>query len=189
MPNHERHLRMYSTALRALPQEFSGRYGAEMELLLTARLQSEASEIGRWQIASAECMNVLFTALQLRCRRQTIQKAALLGSVLLLAVVRMPDRGTPAVLAMSPADSVDFVATDPAGNFTLNVRYGRAVAGTIDHHPLSRRQLIQTGDSIRVLNPNGHVLFAVAYDRAEARIEWTARPAQCRGRPLTCAAD
>jgi hypothetical protein len=107
----------------------------------------------------------------------------------LLAMVHTPTTEPPVRIGLTPADSVDFIAQDPAGEFTLHVRYGRAVGATIDRNHLNRHQLQQTKDSIRVLNPHGRVLFAVAYDRDQATIQWEARPASCKGRALVCGAE
>ena len=172
-------LRIYRLALRSLPADFRARYADQMELLFTERLQ----EINNWSVALAECCNVFWIAARVRLGRQPLQAPALIALTVILALVRVPD-GAPPRIGLAPADSVDFVARDPAGEFTLHLRYGRPVGGTIDEHQLTRSQFIQTEDSIRVLNPRGRVLFAVAYDRASARIAWTARPAQCRGRAL-----
>lgn len=121
--------------------------------------------------------------------QQPLQAPALIALFVMLTLVRTPDTYTPPAFANAPLDSVDFRATDPAGQFTLHVRYGRAVAGSVDNHRVSRRQLIQTADSIRVLNPRGRVLFAVKYNRDDATIQWSPRPVTCKGRTLSCGVE
>ena len=178
-------LRVYRCAVRALPDDFRTRYGEEMELSFTERLRDESTD-HKWLATLAESCNVLLIAAQTRLGRQPLQAPALIALTVVLAFVRVPTVATSARVGLAPADSVDFVASDPAGDFTLHLRYGRAIGGTIDHQRLSRQQLIQTSDSIRVLNQRGRVLFAVAYNRDAAQIQWAARPAQCRGRALDC---
>jgi hypothetical protein len=177
-------LRLYRVSLRLLPHDFRTRYAEEMEWLFRERVAEEART--GWSMTFAECGSVLLTAARVRVGRQPAQAPALIALTLLLAFVRVPGNQTAPHIGLAPMDSVDFNASDPAGEFTLHLRYGRAVGGTIDDHRLTRRQLIQTADSIRVLNQHGDVLFAVSYNRDAARIQWAARPAECRGRALEC---
>jgi hypothetical protein len=179
-------LRVYRVALRLLPRDFHARYADEMELLFSERLADEST--AKWPATAAECCNVMLTSVRVRLGRQPMQAPALIALMLLLAFVPVPRQQTTPRIGLAPMDSVDFVASDPAGEFTLHLRYGRAVGGTIDQYRLSRNQLVQTADSIRVLNPHGRVLFAVSYNRDAARIQWAARPAACRGRALECGA-
>lgn len=177
-------LRLYRVSLSLLPHDFRGRYADEMELLFSERLADDRR--ASWSVTFVECCNVVLTAARARIGRQPVQAPALIALTVLLAFVRVPgDQAAPRI-GLAPTDSVDFRASDPAGEFTLRVRYGRAVGGTVDHYRLTRQQLIQTPDSIRVLNPHGQVLFAVSYNRDAARIQWAARPAECRGRALQC---
>jgi hypothetical protein len=178
---------LYRAALRLLPAEFRARYAEEMQLLFAERLADVSS--AKWWATLTECCNVVLISGRVRLARQPVQAPALIALLILLALVRAPTHQAMPTVGLTPTDSVDFVARDPAGEFTLHVRYGRAVGGSIDHYRLTRRQLIQTPDSIRVLNPRGRVLFAVAYNRDDARIEWAARPAECRGRALDCEAS
>src|SRR5688572_4912386 len=156
-------LRVYRGAMRALPDDFRARYGDEMELLFTERLRDDSVD-SKWLATLAEACNVLLIAARTRLGRQPLQAPALIALTVMLAFVRVPGAATSARVGLASADSVDFIARDPAGDFTLHLRYGRAIGGTIDQHRLSRQQLIQTSDSIRVLNPRGRVLFAVAYN-------------------------
>jgi hypothetical protein len=125
----------------------------------------------------AETFSVVVTAVRLYWCRSQLEAAAVLAVALLVLLLRGDARA-----------AEDFVvkATDPAGEFTLVLRDGRAVAGTIDRQPLSREQLVHAGDSIRVLGATGAVLFAVAYDRDKSSIAWEPRPASCRGRAREC---
>jgi hypothetical protein len=178
-------LRVYRASLRLLPHDFRGRYADQMELLFSERLADEST--AKWSTTFVECCNVVMTAVRVRFGGQPLQAPALIALTVVLAFVRPSHQALPRI-GLAPVDSVDFVARDPAGEFTLHLRYGRAVGGTIDHYRLTRRHLIQTQDSIRVLSPHGRVLFAVSYNRDAARIQWAARPAACRGRALECGA-
>jgi hypothetical protein len=172
----------YRAALRLLPPAFRARYACEMTEIASARIAEEG-----WLGLLAECASVCVTALRLGLGSYAWRVPALAVAALLFMLLRSgPTFDTTS--AALPADSIDFQATDPAGEFTLQVRAGRVVAGSIDRQPLPRAQLVHTGDSIRVLNPKGRVLFAVAYKRDAATIEWEARPARCRGRALECGA-
>ena len=177
------HLRIYRSALAALPLHFRARYAEEMAALFEAELRSSEA---CWRTTIAESWSVLIAAATLRCTRQTFQVPALLVIAALATLVQAPSQQTTPINGLAAVDSVQFVATDPAGHFTITVKHGRAVRASVDRHELSRRQLVQSGDSIRVLNPRGRVLFAVAYDRSNATIQWEARPAACRGRALDC---
>ena len=183
-------VRLYALAVRALPEPFRMRYGDDMEAVFAERLSEGDAISDAIRITMSECSNVLVAGVRMRVTdQQPLQAPALIALFILLSLVRTPDSFTPATFANTPVDSVDFRATDPAGQFTLHVRYGRAVAGSVDNHRVSRRQLIQTEDSIRVLNPRGRVLFAVAYNRDEATIRWSPRPVACKGRALSCGVE
>ena len=168
-----------------LPRTFRSRYGADMAVLLEDRLAETQDVVERGKLLLVECGNVLVTALRLRLRGYPLQAPALLMLIALLWLVRATG-STPVMQPELAADSVDFRATDPAGEFTLSLRAGRVVRATIDRQTLEQHQLVQTTDSIRVLNRTGRVLFAVAYDRDAGTIAWDARPAACRGRALQC---
>jgi hypothetical protein len=181
MSRNDRPLRIYQCALRLLPREFRKRYGDEMVLTARDRIQSEG-----WSALLAECLSVLLTAVQLRLGRRPLHAPALITALLLFMLLRGGAQPMAPRFALSARDSVDFSASDPAGDFTLRVRHGRAIAATIDQQPISRKQLVHSGDSIHVLNRRGRVLFAVAYNRQAATINWEARPAACKGRALEC---
>jgi hypothetical protein len=170
---HDAQMKAYRACLKLLPLEFGRRYGSEMIEIAEARIVEDGVSA-----FVSECANVIVTAVRIRLGRYPLQVPALVVMVLLLMMMR----GT----GSSASNVVDFKATDPAGEFTLQVRNGRVIAGTLDRQPLSRRQLVHVGDSIRVLNQRGRVVFAVAYDPGTSTIEWTARPAACRGRVLDC---
>jgi hypothetical protein len=165
---------LYQATLRLLPYDFRARYGAEM----TEIARERCAEDGMRGLFS-ECGSVLLTAARLRLQPAPVQVAALVVMASMILIARAQHA--------SPGDQ-DFAATDPAGDFTLMVRDGRAVAGTIDRQPLASNQLVHAGDSIRVLARSGRVLFAVAYDRKTSSIAWEPRPARCRGHALDCEA-
>ena len=187
---HQLYIKVYGAAQRLLPADFSRRYADDMLSLFEDRLNDADGRADRATLAIRETLNVAVTAAKLRLEmQQPLHAQAIVALFVLLSIIRAPDSYKPPLLMSAPVDSVDFRASDPAGEFTLHVRYGRAVGGSIDRHPVSRRQLIQTDDSIRVLNGRGRVLVAVKYNRDEAKIAWSPRPAACRGRTLSCGAE
>jgi hypothetical protein len=66
------------------------------------------------------------------------------------------------------------IATDPAGDFTLTFRGDVLVAATVDHVPYGGDRLVQTGDSVRVLDAAGRTLVSVEY-LPPGRIRWAPR--------------
>lgn len=165
-------IQLYRALLLLLPRSFRQKFGNEMTDIATERIQAEG-----WRAAAAECGSLVAAAVRLRMQHHPVQAPALIVIALLLLMLRGE---------ATNASTVDFQATDPAGEFTISVRNGRVFSGTIDGKELLPRQLVHAGDSIRVLSTSGQVLFAVAYDRSNATIEWEARPAHCRGRALEC---
>ena len=169
------YIKPYRLMLHALPRQFRERYADEMTDIALDRIATEG-------IAGllAECGSVLATAVRLRVQAPGLQWTAATAIALMLLLLR----GSP-----GNAGNFEVTATDPAGEFTLVMRDGRAVGGSIDRQPLAPGQLVHTGDSIRVLAQTGTVLFAVAYDPDKSAIAWEPRPAHCRGRALSCGVD
>jgi hypothetical protein len=165
-------LHIYRAILLLAPRSFRIRFGREMTEIARERIAVEG-----WRTVIAECSSLSAAVMRLRLRHHPVQAPALVVVALLLLMLRGE---------ATSASTVDFQATDPAGEFTISVRDGRVISGTIDRQPLQPGQLVHAGDSIRVLSANGRVLFAVAYDRTAETIEWEARPAHCRGRALEC---
>ena len=166
------YIKTYRLILQALPRRFRERYGEEMTDIALDRIAVDG-------IAGllAECGSVLVAAARLRLHAPPLRWTAVTALVLTLLLLR----GSP-----GNAGSFEVTATDPAGEFTLVMRDGRAVGGSIDRQPLAPGQLVHAGDSIRVLAQTGSVLFAVAYDADKSSIAWAPRPAHCRGRALSC---
>ena len=169
------YLAFYRAVLRVLPRRFRSRYGDEM-----VEIAAERIAVGGFIVLLSESGSVLLTAARLRLRRPQLELTAALAIALMILLLRED---------VSAAGDFEVKATDPAGEFTLVLRDGRAVAGTIDRQPLSPHQLVHAGDSIRVLAKTGAVLFAVAYDRDRSSIAWEPRSADCRGRALNCGVD
>ena len=168
-------IHVYRAVLLLMPRSFRRRFGQEMMEIAADRMDKDG-----WRAAIAECANLCAAALRLRLRHHPVQAPALV--VLVLLIVTLRGKAT-------SASTVDFQATDPAGEFTISVRDGRVIRGTIDGRALQPSQLVHKGDSIRVLSTSGRVLFAVAYDHSAETIAWVARPAHCRGRALECGAE
>lgn len=89
--------------------------------------------------------------------------AALLGAVLL-------PRSGPVV----PGAEVVVRASDPAGEFTLTLQGGRLVAASVDRVAYPADRLVQTADSLRVLDAAGRAVVAVAFE-APGTIRWEPR--------------
>ena len=177
----------YRASLRLFPADFRRYYAHEMEEIFEERIQS-ASRVVALRTTVREVTDVVQSALRLRIDRSAHLRPALVAGVactIMVALLATQDMPLQSRLAMS-TDSVDFNATDPAGEFTLSIRKGRPVAATIDRVPLPPHRLVHAGDSIQFIGPHGGVVLAVAYDRQRARIEWEARPQACRGQATSC---
>lgn len=85
---------------------------------------------------------------------------------------------TIAVLPMlrGPLHAGDLVvnAHDPAGAFTLTFKRGAVVAATVDGVDYSGRRLVQSADSVRVVDAAGRTLVVVQFE-APATIRWAPR--------------
>ena len=169
------YLKSYRFILHVLPLRFRERYADEMMDIAQERIEAD----GITGLLS-ECGSVLVAAARLRCHTPRLQWMAVSAMALTLLLLR----GRP-----GNAGNFEVTATDPAGEFTLVMRDGRAVGGSIDRQPLAPNQLVHAGDSIHVLAQTGSVLFAVAYDPDKSSIAWAPRPAHCRGRALSCGVD
>ena len=166
------YIKPYRLLLHALPRRFRERYGDEMMDIVLDRIATD----GLMGLL-AECGSVLVTAVRLRLPAPRLRWTAATAMALTLLLLRG---------STGNAGSFEVTATDPAGEFTLVMRDGRAVGGSIDRQPLAPSQLVHAGDSIRVLAQTGTVLFAVEYDADRSAIAWEPRPARCRGRALSC---
>lgn len=180
---------VFRASLHVFPASFRDGYAAEMEEIFFQRIVS-LSPHAACTATVAEIADVVFSAMRLRFVRATYARPAMigvLGTIILASAFTVRTLGGDSARGFRvPLDSIDFKAQDPAGEFTIAVRHGQPVAATIDRVPLRRDRLIQLGDSIRFLSPNGRVVLAVAYYRERARIEWQARPSGCRGRAADC---
>ena len=179
----------FRLSLRLYPSSFRRVYADEMELVFAERIRG--ARPGRLLLRTlAEVADVGLSALRARSAAFSLPAPLTIGALTAaaLATVLTLQTGSLPLGAryLTVADSVHFNAEDPAGRFTLLVRYGRPVAATIDSVPVPSDRLVQEGDSIRVLAPAGGVVLAVAYYRDTGRIEWEARPSSCRGRAPSC---
>ena len=156
---------LYRLALRLLPQEFRARYADEM--LETFRARTAGTPM--WKVTCAEIGDVVMTGCRLRTFRpvHATFAAAVIASAFLLLMYEPATSGT-----------IDFSAADPAGEFTLTIREGKPVAASVDRVRVPASRLRQSGDSIRILEPNGTVLLTVAYYPERSRIEWAPREAR-----------
>jgi hypothetical protein len=65
-------------------------------------------------------------------------------------------------------------ATDPAGEFALEIHQGRAVSATLDGAFVAGRDLVQTGDTLVIRGGDHGADFRIAIKR-EGGIEWSPR--------------
>lgn len=171
-----------------LPRAFRTTYGSEMEDVFAERCRG-VKRAALCVLTAREVGAVMIAALRVRMDHPAhLHNAMAAGAAMTIVALSLTlhDGGLRPVLPLAAGDSIDFTATDPAGEFTLSIRGGRAVAATLDHVTLPAERLVHRGDSIRFLAPGGAVVLAVAYDRAQARIEWDARPPTCRGQAIKC---
>jgi hypothetical protein len=72
-----------------------------------------------------------------------------------------------------PAEQLVVNAVDPAGEFTLTFRRGTVVSATVDGRPYAGDHLVQTRDSVRVVDAAGRIL-AVSFEPA-GTVPWAPR--------------
>ncbi|MFN2604122.1 MAG: hypothetical protein ABR582_15390, partial [Gemmatimonadaceae bacterium] len=180
---------LFIASLRLFPAGFRNSYAEEMKEIFVDRIQS-LGRLAACAATLAEILDVAVSAFRIRFAHGAYMRPAMIGTTSMIILAAMlsahdADRSTSRSLHIQ-ADSIDFNAHDPAGEFTIAIRHGRPVAATIDHVPLPRNRLLHSGDSIRVLGPTGHIVLALAYYHDRARIEWEPRPSVCRGHALDC---
>lgn len=192
-------LRVYAVLLRLLPPGFRRAHGGEMLDLVRRRLRERrhvAAPPRALGHGIAELADLIRAAGSLRIRGLAARsrswtpsmgvggRGARLAAASMLAavlVVMAPDiriEGSGAVESpelTAAADSLDFRARDPAGEFTLSIRRGVVVAATIDGQSLPEGRIVQAGDSIRLFAPEGGLVVGVHFDPREGRIGWRAR--------------
>ncbi|HUF12983.1 MAG TPA: M56 family metallopeptidase [Longimicrobiales bacterium] len=113
-----------------------------------------------------------------RSRRSPIAAAtlALAGVVTLAAGLTTTPDALALTRAATPVGAHMYTinAVDPAGEFTLTMRQGRALHATIDGQPVPQGALIQKGRDIRVLAGTRPILAVRLNDRGG--ITWQPRP-------------
>jgi hypothetical protein len=172
---HGRWLRIATTTLRLLtvlwPPELRRSSAAEYESLLLGVLR-DAHDRGGWPAVLGrwlyEVWDTVATAFQARPRpvRWALASACTAAVAALVVVPLLPSHGSPGELVVH--------AHDPAGEFTLTFRRGAVVAATVDRIAYPSAHLVQTPDSVRVLDATGRTLVAVEF-QAPGTIRWDAR--------------
>jgi hypothetical protein len=71
-------------------------------------------------------------------------------------------------------DELVVSAVDPAGPFSLTIREGRLVAGTLSGEPLPPHRLQQSGRDLRIIAEDGSLLLALTFD-PPGTVRWEAR--------------
>lgn len=182
---------VFRNALRLLPPAFRRSYADEMLEVFESRLALTRG-FAAVRLTAVEAGDVVRTAARVALGSAASTQPALVGGfalALLATMLTLQQTAIPTHDLSAPAtDSVDFSAIDPAGEFTLTIRAGRPVAATVDRVPLPTERVVQQGDSIRLLDPQGSVILSLAYDRGAARIAWEPRPHVCHEESGPCAA-
>jgi hypothetical protein len=181
-------VRAYRAAMHLLPTWFRASYGEEMSAAFAARLE-ETGTIRKPAMAASELADLVATSARLRLQGSGAAQlpfgaAAAVAALLAVVILANPYAGR--VPGENAANTVNFQATDPAGEFTLSIRDGKPVAVTLDEMRVPGERIVTNGDSIHVLSPRGRVVLAVAYYAQGQRIEWDPRDPSCRGQTLTC---
>jgi hypothetical protein len=100
---------------------------------------------------------------------------ALAVTTSLLAQTLPADAATRRALMASPLGPTIFVrAEDPAGSFRVRLRGGRVLGVAIENESIPPEQVIQQGNSVRVLGRSGQELLALQVD-PRGGISWNAR--------------
>jgi len=179
-------LTLFRASLRLLPSTFRDAYGGEMEHVFVERISGLPSPTAL-ALTIYEVLDVGRSAARLRFGHVQPAMLGAVGTLFIAAALSFHSAtGVVPPLTLAPVDSIDFSATDPAGEFTIAIRNGRPVAATIDRIVLPSDRLVHLGDSIRLLGSKGQVVIAVAYDHDRARIEWQPRARDCRGHAIDC---
>jgi hypothetical protein len=176
MMQRERTLRRAAAALRPLkllwPAALRRAVGAEHDSVLFDVLHT-AYDRGGWRAALGQWLyeagDVLATALRVQpapMRRNLVSACLVTATVLLVLVPGMRGAAAP--------EGVVVYARDPAGEFSLVFRHGMVVSATVDRVPYPPANLVQTADSVRVLDAAGRTLVAVHIE-TPGTIRWNAR--------------
>jgi hypothetical protein len=154
------------------PPSLRGGTSGEYRHLLIAVLGEAWERGGSLAMAARwlhEAGDLLVVAVQARPVRARAAVALAAGAVVVTAVLPM--------IGM-PAEQLVVNAVDPAGEFTLTFRRGTVVSATVDGRPYAGDHLVQTRDSVRVVDAAGRILVAVSFEPA-GTVRWAARaPAQ-----------
>lgn len=99
--------------------------------------------------------------------------AAVAGALCIGAAGAEAAAHTRPLLALSAPPRMLVSASDPAGDFTLEVRGGRVVAATVAGVPVARDRLVQVRDSVTVLSDRGEPRLSLRL--LPDGIRWTPR--------------
>lgn len=121
---------------------------------------------------------ILRLLLPVRPRRGRVALALALSAMVLVTLAgATPDRLDRQArwLAARTVPLVDIRARDPAGEFTLALREGRAVAATVAGRTVPRERLLQQGDRVRIPDPSGGPALEIRVKEGGRGISWQAR--------------
>lgn len=159
-----------------LPKGFRETYAVEMDEVFQARL-SVRSRITVFPFVIAEAAGVAGVAIRLFLDGHGHQQRAL-GATLALALLATTLSIGGLLRSQPGSGRMTISGNDPAGRFTLTLSDGRIVGATMNSIALPATKLTQTADSIRILNTDGTVSLALAFDVSKGSIAWAARPAR-----------
>lgn len=141
---------------------------AEWELVLEEVLTSAYAELGPRGLlrrSAREAADALLMAVRLRPAAAT-----LMAMLLVLGGESLRARH------IVTSDAIVVRAADPAGEFTLTLDRGRLVAASVDRVDYPADRLVQTADSLHVLDAAGRAIVAVAFE-APGTVRWEPRVA------------
>lgn len=144
--------------------------GSERELVLEEVLGDAYATRGPRGVIS-RCCREAADAIGVAVRARPVAARSALAGVALL--------GCALLLPWEPGgrdDTVVVSAVDAAGEFTLTLHGGRLVAASVDRIAYPADRLVQTPDSLRVLNAAGRPVVAVSFE-APGTIRWEPRGA------------
>jgi hypothetical protein len=123
--------------------------------------------------ALAQAVDLLRTAARTHSsvRRRRVVRAVPLAAAAVLGVILLRN---PAPAAVEFYAEFTVNAVDPAGPFTLTLRDGRVISGTLSGVPLPPHRLRQAGRDVEIIHDDGSVLLALELE-PPGTIRWQAR--------------
>lgn len=166
----------FRLSLGMLPRGFRETHAAEMDEVFQARLCAR-TPIAVVPFAIAEVAGVAGVAIRLFLEAHPHQQRTV-GATLAVALLATTLSIGGLLRSQQGSGQMKISGSDPAGPFTLTLSDGQIVGATMNGIALPATRLTHTADSIRVLNTDGTVSLALAFDVSKGSIAWAARPAR-----------